>query len=148
LGSAFFFFQAEDGIRDFHVTGVQTCALPISTTTISNFLLRCNQKFRVMVRPGEIPWQTRVRPTGTAAAGTRPAMLPAAGRDHPGVAVCGRSVLRRGCSRRCGPAAGLFPAGLFSAGPACGRTVPGGVDMGLEVSVNAGVELAVTRSVG
>src|SRR5215475_3699116 len=27
----FFFFQAEDGIRYFHVTGVQTCALPIST---------------------------------------------------------------------------------------------------------------------
>src|SRR5437870_13804199 len=27
----FFFFQAEDGIRDGHVTGVQTCALPIST---------------------------------------------------------------------------------------------------------------------
>src|SRR6266700_5767948 len=25
----FFFFQAEDGIRDFHVTGVQTCALPV-----------------------------------------------------------------------------------------------------------------------
>src|SRR5690606_40978649 len=25
----FFFFQAEDGIRGFHVTGVQTCALPI-----------------------------------------------------------------------------------------------------------------------
>src|SRR5207253_6444357 len=25
----FFFFQAEDGIRDGHVTGVQTCALPI-----------------------------------------------------------------------------------------------------------------------
>src|SRR5690606_19106440 len=25
-----FFFQAEDGIRDFHVTGVQTCALPIT----------------------------------------------------------------------------------------------------------------------
>src|SRR5690606_39547450 len=24
-------FQAEDGIRDFHVTGVQTCALPISS---------------------------------------------------------------------------------------------------------------------
>src|SRR2546426_3661328 len=27
----FFFFQAEDGIRDYKVTGVQTCALPIST---------------------------------------------------------------------------------------------------------------------
>src|SRR5256885_8833647 len=26
-----FFFQAEDGIRDYKVTGVQTCALPIST---------------------------------------------------------------------------------------------------------------------
>src|SRR5437870_9693237 len=29
LFSLFFFFQAEDGIRDGHVTGVQTCALPI-----------------------------------------------------------------------------------------------------------------------
>src|SRR5260221_8159265 len=28
--SLFFFFQAEDGIRDHCVTGVQTCALPIS----------------------------------------------------------------------------------------------------------------------
>src|SRR5438309_5379032 len=28
----FFFFQAEDGIRDGTVTGVQTCALPISRT--------------------------------------------------------------------------------------------------------------------
>src|SRR5207249_9053185 len=28
----FFFFQAEDGIRDRNVTGVQTCALPISKT--------------------------------------------------------------------------------------------------------------------
>src|SRR6266853_5744424 len=28
--SFFFFFQAEDGIRDLTVTGVQTCALPIS----------------------------------------------------------------------------------------------------------------------
>src|SRR5207248_8767712 len=28
----FFFFQAEDGIRDRTVTGVQTCALPISIT--------------------------------------------------------------------------------------------------------------------
>src|SRR2546422_7426123 len=29
-GGGFFFFQAEDGIRDVAVTGVQTCALPIS----------------------------------------------------------------------------------------------------------------------
>src|SRR6266850_8396508 len=31
----FFFFQAEDGIRDYKVTGVQTCALPISAPTSS-----------------------------------------------------------------------------------------------------------------
>src|SRR2546430_6767905 len=30
VGLFFFFFQAEDGIRDLTVTGVQTCALPIS----------------------------------------------------------------------------------------------------------------------
>src|SRR5262249_59324730 len=29
FGSIIFFFQAEDGIRDWSVTGVQTCALPI-----------------------------------------------------------------------------------------------------------------------
>src|SRR5690625_6248856 len=33
----FFFFQAEDGIRDGHVTGVQTCALPISLTEPENW---------------------------------------------------------------------------------------------------------------
>src|SRR5690349_25119224 len=30
----FFFFQAEDGIRDLYVTGVQTCALPICVFAI------------------------------------------------------------------------------------------------------------------
>src|SRR5256885_3816951 len=30
-----FFFQAEDGIRDYKVTGVQTCALPISPARFS-----------------------------------------------------------------------------------------------------------------
>ena len=29
VGGGGFFFQAEDGIRDYDVTGVQTCALPI-----------------------------------------------------------------------------------------------------------------------
>src|SRR5690606_40124789 len=32
-----FFFQAEDGIRDFHVTGVQTCALPISNAEATRY---------------------------------------------------------------------------------------------------------------
>src|SRR6266487_6146214 len=35
----FFFFQAEDGIRDGRVTGVQTCALPISEWAGRGFLL-------------------------------------------------------------------------------------------------------------
>ena len=34
----FFFFQAEDGIRDWSVTGVQTCALPILQTVANQFL--------------------------------------------------------------------------------------------------------------
>src|SRR2546427_12887371 len=33
----FFFFQAEDGIRDLTVTGVQTCALPISRNFLRAF---------------------------------------------------------------------------------------------------------------
>src|SRR5437016_6375964 len=32
-----FFFQAEDGIRDWSVTGVQTCALPIFTRTLNDY---------------------------------------------------------------------------------------------------------------
>src|SRR6266508_5516786 len=36
----FFFFQAEDGIRDGHVTGVQTCALPISSTGPATLTIR------------------------------------------------------------------------------------------------------------
>src|SRR5437660_2818750 len=39
----FFFFQAEDGIRDGHVTGVQTCAL-----TISDVVLRRPQTTSVL----------------------------------------------------------------------------------------------------
>src|SRR3989440_9547025 len=36
----FFFFQAEDGIRDLIVTGVQTCALPISISGIHRGVVR------------------------------------------------------------------------------------------------------------
>src|SRR5258707_278556 len=38
LSMIFFFFQAEDGIRDIGVTGVQTCALPISVDMIDDSL--------------------------------------------------------------------------------------------------------------
>src|SRR2546422_1263132 len=40
----FFFFQAEDGIRDVAVTGVQTCALPISTVGILPNLAKLAQR--------------------------------------------------------------------------------------------------------
>src|SRR3712207_8363142 len=40
----FFFFQAEDGIRDIGVTGVQTCALPILDYLVSSlWVIRHNQ---------------------------------------------------------------------------------------------------------
>src|SRR2546426_8575477 len=42
----FFFFQAEDGIRDYKVTGVQTCALPIFTShLVGNFSTGLPGKF-------------------------------------------------------------------------------------------------------
>src|SRR5690606_40743549 len=47
-----FFFQAEDGIRDFHVTGVQTCALPIYNTATVAFILQ--EKRLLTVREGDL----------------------------------------------------------------------------------------------
>src|SRR6266496_2648168 len=45
-----FFFQAEDGIRDLYVTGVQTCALPISTEvkkTKTKTIINRSQRYRL-----------------------------------------------------------------------------------------------------
>src|SRR2546426_6878635 len=50
----FFFFQAEDGIRDYKVTGVQTCALPISSPP-----LWCEW-------PGSKKSVSRARPNGSS----------------------------------------------------------------------------------
>src|SRR5215217_8284172 len=47
-GRFFFFFQAEDGIRDIGVTGVQTCALPIlPLTPVRTGTLRRSETNRV-----------------------------------------------------------------------------------------------------
>src|SRR2546422_8625050 len=43
---SFFFFQAEDGIRDVAVTGVQTCALPILTAAGEIRLATGQEAFR------------------------------------------------------------------------------------------------------
>src|SRR2546426_5148568 len=40
----FFFFQAEDGIRDYKVTGVQTCALPISRRLLDELRVRAGRE--------------------------------------------------------------------------------------------------------
>src|SRR2546430_8157021 len=42
-----FFFQAEDGIRDLTVTGVQTCALPISRVTVAVHLEHAGERVLV-----------------------------------------------------------------------------------------------------
>src|SRR5690606_40819449 len=46
-----FFFQAEDGIRDFHVTGVQTCALPILGGRIADDKLVSNLANSFILNP-------------------------------------------------------------------------------------------------
>src|SRR5256884_7367091 len=58
-----FFFQAEDGIRDVAVTGVQTCALPISLRRISERtggrLIRVNGRQNTAAAFGEIAKELR-----------------------------------------------------------------------------------------
>src|SRR5256885_9219255 len=70
----FFFFQAEDGIRDYKVTGVQTCALPISDQ-VSEVMRRAFNLLR-MGRPGpvmvEIPADVATAEAGDVALAYRP----------------------------------------------------------------------------
>src|SRR5690348_18410312 len=49
----FFFFQAEDGIRDGRVTGVQTCALPI-------FHLRTRKIYPTSLNWSTFPYRTNI----------------------------------------------------------------------------------------
>src|SRR2546428_10952067 len=51
----FFFFQAEDGIRDLIVTGVQTCALPILNQWCN--IVRWEFRTRLFLRTTEFLWQ-------------------------------------------------------------------------------------------
>src|SRR5687767_15358764 len=53
----FFFFQAEDGIRDKLVTGVQTCALPISVEGLSESISFELEEFGIrviVIEPGVV----------------------------------------------------------------------------------------------
>src|SRR2546421_4527059 len=81
----FFFFQAEDGIRDLIVTGVQTCALPIS---------RCRRAARRPERSA--PFSRSRRPPGEGAE-RRPRRKAAA--THP---TCRGTAQTRSEERRVG----------------------------------------------
>src|SRR5947209_17895084 len=65
LSVVFFFFQAEDGIRDIGVTGVQTCALPISTPQCAPCLARKEPSWRTLApafRPCSFSRATAIPP--------------------------------------------------------------------------------------
>src|SRR5699024_11863072 len=82
----FFFFQAEDGIRDRNVTGVQTCALPISPRAAS---------------PAAAP-RAPVAARGGAAARRRLGMgglVSAAGTDRAAALGCARLQIGRASCR-------------------------------------------------
>src|SRR5207253_8297046 len=58
----YFFFQAEDGIRDGHVTGVQTCALPISYIFRGScFARRATLRIPRIAKSGSIAGPTETR---------------------------------------------------------------------------------------
>src|SRR2546430_8588596 len=65
--SFFFFFQAEDGIRDLTVTGVQTCALPISPSA-----RRCETGREPSRTAPAGPWTGTTRSWAARSGGTRP----------------------------------------------------------------------------
>src|SRR5438876_381104 len=71
-----FFFQAEDGIRDGRVTGVQTCALPILVREDQSANPeRSPESNSLRGRRGTPPWSARYRP-GRAARGGAPLLAP------------------------------------------------------------------------
>src|SRR5256885_4386826 len=55
----YFFFQAEDGIRDYKVTGVQTCALPIFAEF--GAFVEIEDGFDGLVHVGDVSWTGRVK---------------------------------------------------------------------------------------
>src|SRR5256885_7222263 len=75
-GIPFFFFQAEDGIRDYKVTGVQTCALPIFDEEYETFRV---QGFRLGIPVPEQP--------SILVAALREGMLRLAGREGDGAII-------------------------------------------------------------
>src|SRR5256885_3419013 len=76
-----FFFQAEDGIRDYKVTGVQTCALPIYFVRRVKTLERLADQREILgVLERRILWWCEF--TGCAGQGAKPQLPSAAAVPH------------------------------------------------------------------
>src|SRR5256885_2694105 len=88
----FFFFQAEDGIRDYKVTGVQTCALPICPHPVDGRpgATRLVHFGGVHQRQGEISRDQELREEAVAAAELR--ILPRE-RAHKGRALFASEII-------------------------------------------------------
>src|SRR5688500_19742617 len=87
----FFFFQAEDGIRDYKVTGVQTCALPILLQEGSTALKYFREASRLTAEPPD-----------AAALNFRIGSNLAAGEHWEAAATYLRKAVRRSEERRVG----------------------------------------------
>src|SRR5207253_7574624 len=93
-----------DGIRDGHVTGVQTCALPISTRTLgskretSSFLMRAGSGARQLAAP-QATARARLRSKGrpAAVANAKPARAES---PQPTVDLARNEIGRASCRER------------------------------------------------
>src|SRR3989454_2448073 len=101
----FFFFQAEDGIRDYKVTGVQTCALPISPSSPGSARRRWEAGHGI---------RACRRRESSAARGNQPSRRPSSRRGAPRAGPCADSPTPR--RRR---SAAAFRAALFRCEPGC-----------------------------
>src|SRR2546426_11267839 len=127
----FFFFQAEDGIRDYKVTGVQTCALPISTSSASR--TSCVTKIAVLPisRRSARNWRcSSTRVTGSSAPnGSSKSRIGGAGAGGRGTAARRRRAPGRargggGAHRGGGPPPRSARAGGGARDPPAGRPPP------------------------
>src|SRR5690606_40598074 len=94
-----FFFQAEDGIRDFHVTGVQTCALPILLA--SRCLVRKLRETGPLVLPGRGVSEVRGLVVGSVIERIRYAVLFSHHKDDDHVVVPQRRSEERRVGKGC-----------------------------------------------
>src|SRR5690625_5079704 len=121
-----FFFQAEDGIRDGHVTGVQTCALPISPRDAAS-AIACPTRIPPRPRPPNASSTSVWKKTHSAASptdGSPPAVSPPAAspfgagvkKVRPATSPVSRVIAyaRRSCSKSTVTAAPVLSVSCWS----------------------------------